>query len=91
MNFEEAEAFIRMTVPSVFAEINVKRAKAIQPLESLLYDPAADINQYWQLGQYQCNQPEIIQRALSVVINCCTKVHHLPSCFFPEKKILFRE
>ena len=75
MNFDEAEAFIRLAVPSVFAEIDVKRSKAIQPLESELYDPAAAINQYWHLGELQFNQPEVIQRALSVVINCCTKVH----------------
>ena len=75
MNFDEAESFIRMAVPSVFAEIDAKRANAMKPLESTLYDPAAAINQYWHLGEIQFNQPDVIQKALTVVVQCCTKVH----------------
>lgn len=75
MKFDEAENFIRLAVPSVFAEIDSKRAKAMKPLESLVYDSAAAINQYWHLGEIQYNQPDVIQNALTVVIQCCTKVH----------------
>ena len=75
MKFDEAENFVRLAVPSVFADIDAKRAKAMKPLESTLYDPAAAINQYWNVGEIQCNQPDAIQNALTVVVQCCTKVH----------------
>ena len=74
MKFDEAESFIRLVVPSVFAEIDAKRINAMKPLESNLYDPAAAINQYWHLGEIPFNQPAVIQNALTVVIQCCTKV-----------------
>ena len=73
MNRQEAESFMKLVVPSVYEELEDKRAKACLPLHADQYDPAATINQYCDPNY---NQEDAIYRAAVVVVNCCTKVTH---------------
>ena len=82
MNRAEAESFMKLVVPSVYEEIEAKRAMAKLPLYLENYDPAATINQYGDIGY---NQEDAIYKAAVVVVNCCTKV----STFQITKKFLW--
>ena len=75
MNRQEAENFVRQSVPSVFAEIDHKRSSAPFPLKNDMFDPAAAINQdTLQTLLRDFNQTDEIQKAFTVVIQTCMKV-----------------
>ena len=71
MHRQEAEAFMKLIVPSVFAEIEAKRKKFKPPLYREEFDPAAKTNQYGDIG---FNQERAIEEATTVVVQYCTKV-----------------
>ena len=71
MNRVEVENYLKLVIPSVFDEINTKRKKAAKPIYNDLFDEAAQTN---QATCARMDQTEVIQKSLSVVVNCCTKV-----------------
>lgn len=69
MNRDEAENYMKLVVPSVYDKIERKRQKVHLPLYDERFDPASQINQL-EGGK----QTEVIQQAITVVVQCCTKV-----------------
>ena len=72
MDRQEAEDFMQLVIPSVFAEIEIKRKRARLPLHRENYDAAAATNQNCDDS---FNQEIAIQKATTVLIQCCTKVN----------------